>query len=391
MSLFKIKSLVLWSALLSGLWLVSCKTTPTPSQPAAQAPQTQKSTETGQPPSSESTKSAQPAAAEKSKTDQKVSSAATEPESTETTEKPRTGQTVSEAAGATGSKEKDQNLPEGRTTAASSAKSSLEKARDDLRVSQATEKRIASELEQLKKSETASAEDIRNYETYLERVQAMVAENRQTVAKMEAAYAEHSPAKESSETSAPGELEKHSNPTIPEENAPDQVAELDRQLNASLSEFDAVLLKKMEAIEAESAAKMRDLAEQAAEAAKRLKEKGEESNTEASEGSGKESKQGEEAEKGKAEKGKGEEEKKESAGKQKSSQTEQGNGDETVAAGNSAAGGGPGPQHPGSRYSKEDDDIVARQLREAAEKETDPELKEKLWKEYEAYRKNTQP
>ena len=32
-------------------------------------------------------------------------------------------------------------------------------------------------------------------------------------------------------------------------------------------------------------------------------------------------------------------------------------------------------------------DIVARQLREAAEKETDPVLKEKLWKEYEAYKK----
>ena len=36
-----------------------------------------------------------------------------------------------------------------------------------------------------------------------------------------------------------------------------------------------------------------------------------------------------------------------------------------------------------------DDDIVARQLREAAERETDPVLKEKLWKEYEAYRKGS--
>jgi hypothetical protein len=33
-----------------------------------------------------------------------------------------------------------------------------------------------------------------------------------------------------------------------------------------------------------------------------------------------------------------------------------------------------------------DDDIVARQLREAAEKETDPELREKLWDEYRAYK-----
>ena len=34
-----------------------------------------------------------------------------------------------------------------------------------------------------------------------------------------------------------------------------------------------------------------------------------------------------------------------------------------------------------------DDDIVARQLREAAEKESDPELKEKLWEEYRKYKR----
>ncbi len=382
---FKIKSFILCSALLSGLWLVTCKTAPTPSQPAAQAPQTQKPTETSRSTSPDSTPSAQPAAPEKSETDQKVSSDASQPKSTGTIEKPRIDQTVSPAAGATASKEKDQTLREGQTTTPSSAKSRLEKARDDLRVSQATERRIAAELEQLKRSENASAEDIRNYETYLERVQAMVAENRNTVAKMEAAYATHSKGEEAAETSAPQESKKLSDPTIPEENAPDQVAELDRQLSASLSEFDAVLLKKMETIETESSAKMRDLAQQAAEAAKRLKEKGEESNADPSETSEEGSKQGEQNEQGKEEDGK------DSPDKQKSPQAQPGKGDDTVAAGDQSASGGPGPQHPGSRYSKEDDDIVARQLREAAEKETDPELKEKLWKEYEAYKKNTQP
>ena len=33
-----------------------------------------------------------------------------------------------------------------------------------------------------------------------------------------------------------------------------------------------------------------------------------------------------------------------------------------------------------------DDDVIARQIREAAEKETDPELKKKLWNEYRRYR-----
>ena len=39
--------------------------------------------------------------------------------------------------------------------------------------------------------------------------------------------------------------------------------------------------------------------------------------------------------------------------------------------------------------SGEDDDIIARRLRKAAESETDPELKEKLWKEYRDYKENT--
>ncbi len=46
-----------------------------------------------------------------------------------------------------------------------------------------------------------------------------------------------------------------------------------------------------------------------------------------------------------------------------------------------AAGGRPADIPDGS-----DDDVVARQLREAAEKETDPELQKKLWDEYRRYK-----
>jgi hypothetical protein len=48
-------------------------------------------------------------------------------------------------------------------------------------------------------------------------------------------------------------------------------------------------------------------------------------------------------------------------------------------------GAGPPPDIPDGS----DDDVVARQLREAAEKETDPELKEKLWEEYRKYKQGT--
>ncbi len=50
----------------------------------------------------------------------------------------------------------------------------------------------------------------------------------------------------------------------------------------------------------------------------------------------------------------------------------------------SGGGGSPESQGDGSIY--EDDDIVARQLREAAEREKDPELKKKLWEEYRKYK-----
>jgi hypothetical protein len=53
-----------------------------------------------------------------------------------------------------------------------------------------------------------------------------------------------------------------------------------------------------------------------------------------------------------------------------------------------SSGGSGGPDR--SRPSGEDDDIVARRLRRAAEPETDPERKEKLWKEYTEYKRNVQ-
>ncbi len=43
----------------------------------------------------------------------------------------------------------------------------------------------------------------------------------------------------------------------------------------------------------------------------------------------------------------------------------------------------------GTKELSDDDDVVARQLREAAEQETDPEVKEKLWEEYRKYKEGT--
>jgi hypothetical protein len=45
------------------------------------------------------------------------------------------------------------------------------------------------------------------------------------------------------------------------------------------------------------------------------------------------------------------------------------------------------PPPPGDVGEGQDDDIIARQLREAAQKERDPELRAKLWDEYRKYKK----
>jgi len=67
------------------------------------------------------------------------------------------------------------------------------------------------------------------------------------------------------------------------------------------------------------------------------------------------------------------------AGASANKQSSAGAGDSNV---DHSAYGAPGGKLP----PPEDDDIVARQLREAAEKEPDPELKKKLWEEYWKYK-----
>jgi hypothetical protein len=59
------------------------------------------------------------------------------------------------------------------------------------------------------------------------------------------------------------------------------------------------------------------------------------------------------------------------------------------AAGSAMPQGGGGASASNAIPSGVDDDIIARRLRKAAEAETDPELKEKLWKEYRDYKENT--
>ncbi|MBW2193174.1 MAG: hypothetical protein JRF27_05230, partial [Deltaproteobacteria bacterium] len=254
-------------------------------------------------------------------------------------------------------------------------------------------------LEPLKKSGTAAPDVIEDYELYLSRVQAIVAENRKKVAKMEMLHARYDTLKSSDGSAPGGDAADMLDPAIPEEQAIDEVAWLDRQLDASLYEFDEILLTELDLIRAKSSERMQDLAADAAAAAERLREKGieidngsGEDTQEFGQDSSGEQKETTEAAESAAEGGKEAqvEAAEETAAGGKAAETEKGREDgEVSTTGKSWEGVEGSAHHPKNRYEPEKDDIVARQLREAAEMETDPQLKEKLWKEYEQYKKNT--
>ena len=269
------------------------------------------------------------------------------------------------------SKETAENVNKSReATSTDAADARLQEARENLQTSRETEKRIVSELEDLKKSGNASTEVVKDYEEYLARVRAMTAENHKIMEQMEAAYDRHTPGETNSNSAVSEKQDKMVDPNIPEEQTVDEVAALDKEFNESLAKFDDRLLKEMDAIRAGSAKKLQDLAQEAADAAKRLRDKGVDVDT-----SGSESSEETEAQKGASQSG-------------RETETTGGAADaETASRDGSRKGGKGGSADDRHRTDYEDDDIVARQLREAAENETDPELKEKLWKEYEEYKK----
>ena len=141
-----------------------------------------------------------------------------------------------------------------------------------------------------------------------------------------------------------------------EQTMDEQIAGLDAELSAGLGEFDEMLLREQERVRA--AAPMADAA-----------------------GGG-----------GGGADGAGMDAGEEGADGEFRTASEDG-GDGSTSEG---LGAGPGAQRQGGRPGTppdipdgSDDDVVARQLREAAEKETDPELKKKLWEEYRKYKQGT--
>jgi hypothetical protein len=156
--------------------------------------------------------------------------------------------------------------------------------------------------------------------------------------------------------------------------ADERRAALDKRLNVSLGSFDAQLRKEQERLARERDARQTTVTT-VADADGRAKptpdENGEASENPATEPSHKPTA---------SHRGGAAESRSARAGDLKSDKGTAG------ANGNASGNGAVAEEIPDGN----DDDIVARRLRKAAEQETDPELKDKLWKEYVEYKKNTQ-
>ncbi len=158
--------------------------------------------------------------------------------------------------------------------------------------------------------------------------------------------------------------------------ASEQINELEDEFMVSLGNFDEMLLKEEQEISRTSRKKIKDSASQTNKNSKGSisSYQGVEASDKKNTGKNQSSETSQNQEKNKAQQarekqnrgkgyGMGRAHKNQSANNNKTSDTEKRKLDEI------------------------NDDIVARQLKEAAEKETDPQLKEKLWQEYYRYKK----
>ncbi|MCP3903413.1 MAG: hypothetical protein GY715_07230 [Planctomycetes bacterium] len=327
----------------------------------------------------------------------------------------------------------DAQTPPATPAATPTAASTLAAAREDLRVSQITYGRIQEQLVEYLLREGANSSAFADYALYLTRVRGMLDAQQEAVRQMEALTGGLDAPRTAELPSAD---EQVFDPAI--STSESELAKLDRQLSESLRDFDAYLLeeqyearRRIEQIDQQSSEEMTELAREAAEAVERLRDKGIDIETGSPPGSpsgspsgspppGEGKREGQGTAGGSGPEGEEGGEQPGEAGTPGGSSTQPGEGEgaggspgtepgqpggpgEGSGTGGGAGGSGepnappgsgtPGPGGSGDApppnggdNSPEDDDIVARQLREAAERETDPELKKKLWEEYYRYK-----
>lgn len=249
------------------------------------------------------------------------------------------------------------------------AQTRITEAERELRLAEISYRRAHSRLQELQEDPQTSTEALLAMETYVHELEEVVNIRRQTLEDLRniAGQSQLSPDPTVQEGLENFERTVGSVPSAePEETEQER---LDREFAESLEKFDGMILAHHREVEDQIAARSaRGEAEAsprqtaAAEAEALLRSMG------VDPGTGEEVAQQETGDRGQETSPEGGE----TAGQQT------GNVGEETASGQRGEGGE-------SRPPRENEDVVARQLREAAEKETDPVLREKLWKEYEAY------
>ena len=260
----------------------------------------------------------------------------------------------------------------------------IQAARQELHLRTETERRMRRDFESLLGNNQMSATEISEFENYLAGLGRVVDKQRRLVASLEGRGGEG--ADGSSRAAAlPADYDRG-------QTDDEKIALLDAELSSSLSEFDEKLLREQkELAEKSRSTSAGGSGEQAqhGEGASGKAGEGEGEGENAAGGSGGESgKSGGESSAGGA-RGDGESERQAESGQQSGTAGEGAEGNEQVASAGGA--GGDGRQAgkiatPPDIPDGKDDDIVARQLREAAENEQDPELRAKLWEEYRKYK-----
>lgn len=254
----------------------------------------------------------------------------------------------------------------------------LQKARAELRLRAETERRMRRDFESLLAGGRMSAVDVADFENYLARLAMLVDKQRGMVARLEERPAGSSDT--DPRAALPAGFDRGQTDA-------EKIALLDAELGSSLSEFDEKLLREQEELaeksRAASTGESGDNQEPGAGASAKAGEgQGEKTQGESKDGTGKND--GESAAESGEKTGDSEQQAPDSADGNDSA-----GGNDKVASTGSAGGDKTKTSTPADIPDGRDDDIVARQLREAAENEQDPELRDKLWEEYRNYKNRT--
>jgi hypothetical protein len=168
-------------------------------------------------------------------------------------------------------------------------------------------------------------------------------------------------------------------------------AAIDRRLDDSLGTFDATLRKEQEHVAKERDARQAGAESASGEGASANQSSADAAARKAGSNSTEGTDQGTDKDSDKDSDRDSDRAKKEGDRRGRSDQRTARSGDLKSDKGNTTAGGSGGNGTLATKIPDgSDDDVVARRLRKAAEQETDPELKEKLWQEYIEYKKSAQ-